>query len=122
MLPNPQPKPQSRWTAFVERWDARLERFRTLFDPFSESPDHRMKTWVVITLSVALVALAALAVLGTMWIIDHHKWGLIYPLIKVTLKLFGLGALIVGGLLDRERLAKMTFFQRFQGRSVARPN
>jgi hypothetical protein len=122
MLANPQPQPQSRWTAFVERWDQRLERFRKLFDPFSESTDNRMKTWVIVALSIAFVTLAALVVLGVMWIIDHHKWVLVYPMLKIALKLFGLGALIVAGLAFKDRLAKMPFFQRFQGRSAARPN
>lgn len=113
-------KPQPRWTAFVERWDARLERFKQLFDPFSEKVDHRLKTWVIVVLSIGLIVLAALIVLGVMWIIDHHKWVMLYPLLKITLKLFGLGALIVAGLAFKDRLAKMPFFQRFQGRSGAR--
>jgi hypothetical protein len=116
------PQPQSRWTAFVERWDARLERLKQLFDPFSEQADERLKTWVIVVLSIGLVVLAALIALGVMWIIDHHKWALIYPLLKITLKLFGLGAIIVAGLAFKDRLAKMPFFQRFQGHSAARPN
>src|SRR5262245_33846592 len=118
MLANPQSQPQSRWTAIVERWNGRLERFRKLFDPFSDSSDQRLKTWVIVVLSIGLVALAGLAVLGTMWVINHHKWGLIYPVLKITLKLFSLGALIVAGLAFKDRLAKLPFLQRFQSRSA----
>ena len=113
-------KPQSRWTAFVERWDTRLERLKQLFDPFSENTDQRLKTWVIVALSIGLVVLAAMIVLGVMWMIDHRKWVLIYPILKIALKVFSLGALIVAGLAFKDRLAKLPFFQRFQGRSTAR--
>ena len=53
-----QQQPQSRWTALVERWDGRLERFRESIDPFAEGPERRMKPWAVAAFSVGLVALA----------------------------------------------------------------
>jgi hypothetical protein len=118
MVPNSQP--QSRWTAFVERWDGRLERFRQAFDPFSAAPSRKMRTWAVVALAIGLVVLAGLITFGVMWIINHHKWGLVYALLKV-MKLFGLGALIVTGLLFRDRLKGMPLFARIQGSGAARP-
>src|SRR6266571_5043689 len=53
-----QQQSQSRWTAFVERWDGRLERFRLSIDPFAEGPERRMRPWAVAALSVGLVVLA----------------------------------------------------------------
>ena len=94
-----QQQPQSRWTAFVERWDTRLVRFRESIDPFSQGQDsqgqgRRMKPWAVVALSVGLVVLAAGVGFGGWWIYDHHKWALIWPLLKVG-KLFAVGVAIV---------------------------
>ena len=63
-----QQQPQSRWTAFVERWDGRLERFRLSIDPFAEGPERRMKPWAIAALSVGLVVFAALIGFGGWWI------------------------------------------------------
>jgi hypothetical protein len=118
MLPNPQPR--SRWTAFVERWDERLIRFRQCFDPTAPSPDRRMKIGVIVVLSIGLLALAGLISFGVMWIIDHHKWGLVYPMLKM-MKLFGLGVVIVSAVLFRDKLSKLPFVERLQGRDAAAP-
>jgi hypothetical protein len=97
-----QQQPQSRWTAFIERWDGRLERFRESIDPFSSNgPDRRMKPWAIAALSVGLVVLAALIGFGGWWIYDHHKWALLWPLLKVG-KLFAVGAILFGGKLTKK--------------------
>jgi hypothetical protein len=109
-------QPQSRWAAFIERWDGRLERFRQSVDPFSDGPERRMKLWAIVALSVGLVVLAGLIGFGGWWIVDHHKWALIVPLLKVT-KLFGIGiAIVAAGLFA---LTKSPLFQRFRSRDVA---
>src|SRR5262249_57404822 len=93
MLPNPQAQP-SRWTAFVARWDERLQRFRQSLDPFSHSADRRMQTWAIVLLSIGVLALAGLIVFGAIWITNHHRWALIISLLKV-LQLFGPGVAFV---------------------------
>jgi hypothetical protein len=98
-------QPQSRWTAFVERWDGRLERFRESIDPFSEGPERRMKPWAIAALSVGLVVLAVVIGLGGWWIINHHKWALIIPLLKVG-KLLAVGVAIVVAILFGGKLTK----------------
>jgi hypothetical protein len=100
MLPNSQP--QSRWAAFVERWDERVTRLRQHFDPFSDSVDRRRKIWAMVALSIGVVALGGLVVFGAMWLTDHHKWALIIPLLKL-LKLFGIGVVIVAAFLFRDK-------------------
>jgi len=119
MLPNPHSQP-SRWTAFVERWDAWLQRFRESLDPFSSSTDRRMQALAAVVLSIGVVVLAGLIVLGAVWITDHHKWALIFPLLKA-MKLFGLGVAIVTAILFRERLAKMPLFERLRSRDAIPP-
>jgi hypothetical protein len=107
MLANSQP--QSRWATFVERLDERLTRFRQHFDPFSDTVNRRRKIWAMVGLAVGVVALGALIVLGTMWIIDHYKWftnhhtwALIVPALKL-LKLFGIGVAILAAFLFRDK-------------------
>jgi hypothetical protein len=95
-------KPQSRWTAFVERWDARLTRFKDAFDPTSRA-SRPMKTWAILALSAGLIVLGALIVFGAMWAFSHHKWVLILHLLKMG-KVFGVGLAIVLAFVFRDRL------------------
>ena len=100
-----QQQPQSRWTAFVERWDERLERFRLSIDPFAEGPERRMKPWAIAALSVGVVVLAVMIGFGGWWIYDHHKWALIWPLLKVG-KLLAVGVAIVVAIFFGGKLTK----------------
>jgi hypothetical protein len=100
-----QQQQQSRWTAFVERWDERLERFRQSIDPYSDGPERRMKPWAIVALSVGVVLLAVLIGFGGWWIYDHHKWALIMPLLKVG-KLFAVGVAVVAAILFGGKLTK----------------
>jgi len=102
-----QPQPQSRWTAFIERWDGRLERFRQSIDPYSDGPDRRIKPWAVAALSVGLVVLAGLIGFGGWWIYDHHKWALLWPLLKVG-KLLAVGVAIVVAIFFGGNLTKQS--------------
>jgi len=116
-------QPQSRWTAFVERWDGRLIRFRESIDPFSQGQDsqgqqRRMKSWAIVALSVGLVVLAALIGFGGWWIYDHHKWALLWPLLKVG-KLFAVGVAIVGAILFGGKLTKKSPIERPQNGDAA---
>jgi len=88
-------QPQSRWAAFIERMDGGLERFRQTFDPFDQSPERRMRPWAIAALSLGVLVLAGLVGLGVWWVIDHHKWGLIYPMLKMAkLLCLGIGILV----------------------------
>jgi hypothetical protein len=100
-----QQQPQSRWTAFVERVDGRLEGFRESIDPFSKGPERRMKPWAIVALSVGLVVLAAGIGFGGWWIYDHHKWALLWPLFKIG-KLFAVGVAIMAAILFGGKLTK----------------
>src|SRR5262249_2205572 len=100
-----QQQPQSRWTAFVERCDSRLEGVRESLDPFSQGPDRRMKPWAIVALSVGLVVFALVIGFGGWWIINHHRWALIVPLLKVG-KLLAVGVAIVGAILFGGKLTK----------------
>ena len=114
-----QQQPQSRWTAFVERWDARLERFRESIDPFSsQGPERRMKPWAIVALSVGVVVLAALVGFGGWWIYDHHKWALIWPLLKVG-KLLAVGVAIVAAILFGGKLTKKPQIEQTQNGDAA---
>ena len=119
-----QQQPQSRWTAFVERWDGRLERFRESIDPFSQGPDssqgseRRMKPWAIAALSVGLVVFAALIGFGGWWIINHHKWALIWPLFKVG-KLLAIGVAIVAAILFGGKLTKKPQLEQAQNGDAA---
>jgi hypothetical protein len=113
-----QQQPQSRWTAFAERWDGRLERFRLSIDPFSQDPERRIKPWTVAALSVGVVVLAALIGFGGWWIYDHHKWALIWPLLKVG-KLFAVGVAIVGAILFGGNLTKKPQIEQAQNGDAA---
>jgi hypothetical protein len=115
-------QPQSRWTAFVERWDGRLERFRESIDPFaSHGPDRRMKRWAVVALSVGLGVLAIGIGFGGWWIYDHHKWALLWPLLKVG-KLFAVGVAIVGAVLFGGKLTKKPEIEQAQNSDAAVTN
>jgi hypothetical protein len=103
MLPNSQAQPQPRWTTFVQRWDERLSQFRNYFDPTTPAPVRPMQTWAIVALSAGLIVLAVLMAFGTMWVISHNKWGLIFPLLKVG-KWLVLGLAIVGAILFRDKL------------------
>jgi hypothetical protein len=100
-----QQQPQSRWTAFIDRWDGRLERFRQSIDPYSDGPERRIKPWAVAALSIGLVVLAGLIGFGGWWIYDHHKWALIWPLLKVG-KLLAVGVAIVVAIVFGGNLTK----------------
>ena len=113
-----QQQPQSRWTAFVERWDGRLERLRLSIDPFAEGPERRMKPWAIAALTVGLVVLAALVGFGGWWIYDHHKWALIWPLLKVG-KLLAVGAAIVAAILFGGKLTKKPQIEQAQNGDAA---
>jgi hypothetical protein len=101
-------QPHSRWATFVERLDERLTRFRQHFDPFSDTVDRRRKIWAMVALSIGVLALGALLVFGAIWIVEHyksfnhHSWVVILPFLKL-LKLFGIGAAIVGAFLFRDK-------------------
>jgi len=109
-------QPQSRWAAFIERWDGRLERLGQMLNPFDRSQDRRMKPWAIALLSVGLVVLAGLIGFGGWWIVDHHKWALIYPMLKA-MKLLGVGIAILAAALYA--LTKSPLFQRFRSRDAA---
>ena len=111
-------QPQSRWTAFVERWDGRLERFRESIDPFSHGPERRMRPWAIVALSVGLVVLALGIGFGGWWIYDHHKWALLWPLVKVG-KLFAVGVAIVAAILFGGKLTKKPEIERAQSGDAA---
>jgi hypothetical protein len=116
-------QPQSRWTAFVERWDGRLERFRESIDPFSQSQDsqgqgRRMKPWAVVALSVGLVVLAVGIGFGGWWIYDHHRWALLWPLFKIG-KLLAIGIAIVGAILFSGKLTKKPQIEQAQNGDAA---
>jgi hypothetical protein len=113
-----QQQSQSRWTAFIERWDGRLERFRQSIDPYSDGPDRRMRPWAVVALSLGLGALAALIVFGGWWIYDHHKWALIWPLLKVG-KLFAVGVAIVVAIFFGGNLTKKPQIEQAQNGDAA---
>ena len=113
-----QQQPQPRWTAFVERWDGRLERFRESIDPFSQGPERRMKPWAIVALSVGLVILTALIGFGGWWIINHHKWALLWPLLKVG-KLLAVGVAIVGAILFGGKLTKKPQMEQAQSGDAA---
>jgi hypothetical protein len=113
-----QQQPQSRWTAFVERWDARLERFRESIDPFSQGAERRMKPWAIAALSVGVVVLAVLIGFGGWWIYDHHKWALIIPLLKVG-KLLAVGVAIVAAILFGGKLTKKPQVEQTQNGDAA---
>ena len=102
MLPNPQP--QSRWAAFIQRWDERLTRFRGHFDPSLSPPGRPMKTWAIVALSASLIVLAALIAFGTMWAISHHSWHVIWILLKMG-KWFAVGIAIVVAIAFRHKFA-----------------
>jgi hypothetical protein len=109
---------QSRWAAFIERWDGRLERLGQMLDPFDRSSDRRMKPWAIVLLAIGLVVLAGLIAFGGWWIVDHRKWGLIYPMLKA-MKLLGIGiAILAAGVYA---LTKSPLFKRFQSRDAAGP-
>jgi len=107
---------QSRWAAFIERWDARVERLGQMLDPFDRSSDRRMKPWAVALLSVGVVVLAGLVAFGVWWIIDHRKWALIYPMLKA-MKLLGIGIAILAAALHA--LTKSPLIERFRSRDAA---
>jgi hypothetical protein len=111
-------QPQSRWTAFVERWDGRLERFRESIDPFSHGAERRMKPWAIVALSVGLVVLAVGIGFGGWWIYDHHKWALLWPLFKVG-KLFAVGVAIVAAILFGGKLTKKPQIEQPQSGDAA---
>jgi hypothetical protein len=113
-----QQRPQSRWTAFIERLDGRLEHFRESIDPFSQGPERRMKPWAVAALSVGLVVFAVVVGFGGWWIYDHHKWALIIPLLKVG-KLLAVGVAIVGAILFGGRLTKKPQIEQAQNGDAA---
>ena len=113
-----QQQPQSRWTAFVERWDGRLERVRESVDPFSQGPERRMKPSAIVALSVGLVVFAALIGFGGWWIYDHHKWALIWPLLKVG-KLLAVGVAIVAAILFGGNLTKQPQIEQTQNGDAA---
>ncbi len=113
-----QQQPQSRWTALVERWDGRLERFRESIDPFAEGPERRMKPWAVAAFSVGLVALAVVIGFGGWWIINHHKWALIIPLLKVG-KLLAVGVAIAAAILFGGKLTKTPQIEQAQNGDAA---
>jgi len=113
-----QQQPQSRWTAFVEHWDGRLERFRESVDPFSQGAERRMKPWAIVALSVGLVVFAALIGFGGWWIYDHHKWALIWPLLKVG-KLLAVGVAIVAAILFGGKLTKEPQIEQAQNGDAA---
>jgi hypothetical protein len=120
-----QQQPQSRWTAFVERWDGRLERFRESIDPFSpqgpnssQGQERRMKPWAIAALSVGLVVFAALIGFGGWWIINHHKWALIWPLLKVG-KLLAIGVAIVAAILFGGKVTKKPQLEQAQNGDAA---
>ena len=113
-----QQQPQSRWTAFVERWDGRLERFRESIDPFSHGPERRMKPWAIAALTIGVVVLAVLIGFGGWWIINHHKWALIWPLLKVG-KLLGVGVAIVVAILFGGNLTKNPQLEQTQNGDAA---
>jgi len=118
-----QQQPQSRWTALVERWDGRLIRFRESIDPFSQGQDsqgqgRRMKPWAVVALSVGLVVLAAGVGFGGWWIYDHHKWALLWPLLKVG-KLVAIGFGIVAAVLFGGNLTKKPQIEQTQNGDAA---
>jgi len=113
-----QQQPQSRWTAFVERWDERLERFRLSIDPFAEGPERRMKPWAISALSVGVVVLAVVIGFGGWWIINHHKWALILPLLKVG-KLFAVGVAIVAAIVFGGKLTKKPQLEQAQNGDAA---
>jgi len=113
-----QQQPQSRWTAFVERRDGRLERFRLSIDPFAEGSERRMKPWAIAALSAGLVVLAVVIGLGGWWIYDHHKWALIWPLLKVG-KLLAVGIAIVAAILFGGKLTKKPQIEQAQNGDAA---
>jgi len=113
-----QQQPQSRWTALVERWDGRLERFRESIDPFAEGPERRMKPWAIAALSVGVVVLAVVIGFGGWWIINHHKWALIIPLLKVG-KLLAVGVAIVAAILFGGKLTKKPQLEQTQNGDAA---
>jgi hypothetical protein len=113
-----QQQPQSGWTGFVERWDGRLERFRESIDPFSQGPERRMKPWAIAALSVGLVGLAALIGFGGWWIYDHHKWALIWPLLKVG-KLLAVGVAIMVAIFFGGNLTKKPQIEQAQNGDAA---
>src|SRR5438105_3422405 len=115
-----QQQPQSRWTALVERWDGRLERVRESIDPFAQGPERRMKPRAVAALSVGLVALAVVIGFGGWWIINHHKWALIMPLLKVG-KLLAVGVAIVAAILFGGKLTKKPQLEQAQNGDAAGP-
>jgi hypothetical protein len=106
-------QPQSRWTAFIERWDGHLEGFRESIDPFSNRPNRRMKPWAIAALSVGLVVLVTVIGFGSWWIYDHHKWALIWPLLKVG-KLLAVGGAIVAAILFGGRLTNKPQLEQAQ--------
>jgi hypothetical protein len=109
---------QPRWTAFIERWDGRLERFRESIDPFSQGPGRRMKPWAIVALSVGLVVFAVVVGFGGWWIYDHHKWALIWPLLKVG-KLLAVGVAIVAAILFGGKLTKKPQIEQTQNGDAA---
>lgn len=113
-----QEQSQSRWTVFIERWDGRLERFQQSVDPYADGPERRMKPWVVAGLSVGLVVLAALIGFGGWWIYDHHKWALIWPLLKVG-KLFAVGVAIVVAVVFGGNLTKKSQIEQARNGDAA---
>jgi hypothetical protein len=120
MPANSQPQTQSRWTAFVLRLDERFQRLEEAVNPFSGSAGRPIKTWAVCVLSIGLVVLAGMIGFGIVWIIDHHKWSLIVPLLKV-IKAFGVGIAIVMAVLCWGKLPQIPWLQRLHGRGAAHP-
>ena len=113
-----QQQPQSRWMALVERWDGRLERFRESIDPFSQGPERRMKPWAIAALSVGVVVLAVVIGFGGWWIYDHHKWALIWPLLKVG-KLLAIGVAIMVAIFFGGNLTKKPQIEQSQNGDAA---
>jgi hypothetical protein len=84
-----EPKPKSRWTLFLDRWNEGCERhepvfqrFKGAFNAFSLASDRRVNPLLLAALSVGAIALTGLMVYGAVWLFSHPKLYLLFLFLK----------------------------------------
>jgi hypothetical protein len=103
----------SRLTALTIRFAQSIERLEETLNPFSPSPDHLLKPWAMVALAIVLVTAAAGMAFGLKWVIDHHNWKQIIPLLKVG-KWFAIGFAVIAIAFIRGPLLRLSLVQRLR--------
>jgi hypothetical protein len=102
-----QPQAKSRWEALYDRWKAGsesgeplFERFKGAFNEFSRWSDRRVNPWLLLALSLGLIAAISALTYGIIWAYSHPRLHVVYVLLK-SAKWILIGVAFVGALVLR---------------------